>query len=77
MVLKRNLYGLPNAAHNFTKQRDEFILTRFNRDQWKCIRCTMDPCMFVITKDSKRTWILCYVDDIDCASESKEHAEEI
>ena len=37
----------------------------------------MDPCLFVVTKESKRTWLLCYVDDIDCASESKEHAEEI
>ena len=77
MILKRNLYGLPNAAHNFTKQRDAFILKTFNEGKWECKRCVMDPCLFVVTKESKRTWLLCYVDDIDCASESKEHAEEI
>ena len=77
MILKRNLYGLPNAAHNFTKQRDAFILKAFNEGEWSCKRCIMDPCLFVVTKQGKRTWLLCYVDDIDCATETKDHAEEI
>ena len=37
----------------------------------------MDPCLFVIVKHGKRSWLLCFVDDIDCASEDIEHAEEI
>ena len=77
MILHRSLYGLPNAGRQFTQKRDKFILEEFNKDGWSCKRCIMDPCMFHLSKDDKRTWMLCYVDDLDCASECKEHLEEI
>ena len=77
MVLQRSLYGLPNAGRQFTQKRDNFLLTEFNKKGWRCRRCTMDPCMFIMTKQGKRTWILCYVDDLDGASECKEHLDEI
>lgn len=77
MVLHRSLYGLPSAGRQFTQKRDTFMLTEFNKNGWECKRCTMDPCMFHFTKEGKRTWVLCYVDDLDGASECKEHLEEI
>jgi hypothetical protein len=77
MIMRRNLYGSPNGARNYQNHRDKFILREFNKDGWSCKRCTGDTCIFVITRDNKRTWLIAYVDDIDCASESKEHLEMI
>jgi hypothetical protein len=77
MIMRRNLYGSPNGARNYQVHRDKFILEEFNKNGWKCHKCTRDTCMFVITRDNKRTWLVAYVDDIDCASESKEHPQMI
>ena len=59
------------------KVRDDFLLKAFNQNGWKCKKCVMDPCMFFITREGKRTWLLAFVDDIDCVSECKEHQEMI
>ena len=44
----------------------------FNKDGWTCQQSLMDPCLFILERRQNRTWMLCFVDDIDCASESKE-----
>mgnify|MGYP002629519686 FL=1 len=77
MVMLRNLYGAPNASRNYSIHRDKFIMSSFNKDGWTCQQSLMDPCLFTIEHRKKRTWMLCYVDDIDCASESKEDPQAI
>ena len=72
MVMLRNLYGAPNASRNYSIHRDKFIMKTFNKDGWSCQQSLMDPCLFTLERRQKRTWMLCFVDDIDCASESKE-----
>ena len=75
IIMRRNLYGTPNAARNYIKHRDAFILEAFNKDGWRSKKSTMDPCMFHLTREGKSSWMIAYVDDIDCASESEEHLE--
>ena len=77
MVCRRNLYGAPPAGRNFMKTRDAFLLNTFNKNGWSCKKSIRDPSLFMLTKDGKKTWLLCIFDDIDCASECKEHAHEI
>ena len=77
MIMRRNLYGTPNAARNYTQKRDKFILTYFNTDGWACTRSRMDPCFFLIIRDGLRSWMLIHTDDCDLASESKLHTEMI
>lgn len=77
MIMRRNLYGAPHAAKLYIDHRDEFIMKAYNRDGWTCKKSTADPCLFIITRDGKRTWMVCYVDDIDCASECNEHLDMI
>ena len=72
MVMLRNLYGAPNASRNYSLHRDKFIMETFNKDEWSCKQSLMDPCLFTLERRQNRTWMLCFVDDIDCASESKE-----
>ena len=35
-IMRRNLYGTPNAAINYVRTRDEFILKAFNMNGWTC-----------------------------------------
>jgi hypothetical protein len=72
MIMLRNLYGAPNASRNYSMHRDKFIMDNFNKDGWTCQQSLMDPCLFILERRQNRTWMLCFVDDIDCASESKE-----
>ena len=75
IIMRRNLYGTPNAARNYMKHRDEFIMKAFNKNGWKCIKSRMDPCFFHLNKNGRRSWLLAFVDDIDCASEHPEDAQ--
>ena len=86
MIMRRNLYGTPSAAKNYSDKRDKFILEAFNKNGWTCRKSTMDPCIFLIERkgddandreNAQRTWLLAYVDDIDCASENPVHVEMI
>ena len=79
MVMLRNLYGAPNASRNYSLHRDKFIMETFNKDGWSCTQSlmAMDPCLFMLERRQKRTWMLCFVDGIDCASESKEDPQTI
>ena len=72
MIMLRNLYGAPNASRNYSMHRDKFIMDNFNKDGWTCQQSLMDPCLFILERRQNRTWMLCFVDDIDCASDSKE-----
>jgi site-specific DNA-cytosine methylase len=49
-VLEKNLYGMPNAARGWGQHRDEFILSHFNGEGWRCRHTRMDPCLFIIDK---------------------------
>ena len=49
----------------------------FNKDGWKCKRCVKEPCLFVITKDGKRTWMLVWTDDCDLVGESNDQLQQI
>ena len=51
-VLEHYLYGMPSAGRGWGKHRDEFILSRFNKTGWSCRRSLMDPCLFVIDRDT-------------------------
>jgi hypothetical protein len=73
-ILRKNLYGDPAAGRIFGKARDIAILDKFNKNGWTCIRTRMDPCLFVITQNGKRAWLLAHVDDCDICGETDEIA---
>ena len=71
----KNLHGTPNACRNYIKFRDNFIMTAFNQNGWSCKKSTMDPSLFVLEREGKKTWLVAYVDDIDAASECETHLD--
>ena len=76
-ILRKNLYGAPQAGRLWEKERNAVIMELFNKDGWKCKRCVKEPCLFVITKDGKRTWMLVWTDDCDLVGESDDHLQQI
>jgi len=54
IVLRKNLYGVPNAARAWSQERDRFIMKYFNKDhgkgEWSCHKCIMDPSIFYFTR---------------------------
>ena len=50
MCLKKNCYGLPNAGRTWAQHRDKFMMEHFNKGNWRCHRCTYDPCLFYIQR---------------------------
>ena len=60
-IMRRNLYGTPNAAINYVRTRDDFILKAFNKDGWTCQRSVMDPSLFWLTRNGKNTWMVAFV----------------
>ena len=77
IILRKNLYGDPAAGRLFGKARDKAIQEKFNQNGWKCTRCRMDPCLFVITKGGMRAWMLAHVDDCDIIAESQQLVDDI
>lgn len=76
-ILRKNLYGDPAAGRNWEKIRNATILELFNKDGWTCKRCIKEPCLFIIEKDNKRTYMLVWTDDCDLVGESKDQLQEI
>ena len=50
MILEKCLYGMPSAAREWSKCRDNFIMRKFSSDGWSVKKCRQDPCLFVIDK---------------------------
>jgi site-specific DNA-cytosine methylase len=78
MVMRKNLYGHPAAARSWEQERNNKLLTRFNKDGWTCKRMEMDPCLFQITnKHNKHAWLLIHTDDVDAAGEDDQILDDI
>lgn len=75
MILRKNLYGRPDAGRLFGQQRDATLLDRFNKGGWQCKSMRMDPCLFLVTRDYSgvKQWalLLIHVDDCDIAGTSQ------
>lgn len=71
MVLRKNLYGHPAAGRHWEKERNRIIMEEFNKNGWTCTRCIKDPCVFVIKRGGKRTWMLVWTDDCDLVGEDE------
>lgn len=76
MILMKNLYGHPAAGRQFGKQRDAVLIKKFNTNGWTCTRTKMDPCLFVVTKNSERIWMLVHVDDCELVGDSQQVIDE-
>jgi hypothetical protein len=76
-VLRKNLYGDPQAGRLFGKERDKAILDKFNQGNWQCHRCRMDPCLFVIYRGEHRAFMLAHVDDCDIAADTQQLVDDI
>ncbi|OUT55772.1 MAG: hypothetical protein CBB71_19130 [Rhodopirellula sp. TMED11] len=51
ILLSKNLYGHPAGARNWSRDRDEFLLTRFSEGEWVIKQCVnTDPCLFHIVR---------------------------
>ena len=51
ILMDKNLYGHPAGALNWGRDRDKFIMARFNTGEWVCVCCyETDPCLFHITR---------------------------
>ena len=77
LILRKNLYGDPAAGRLFGKARDKVLLKKFNSDGFHCTRCRMDPCLFVITYEGKRAWMLAHVDDCDIVADTQELVDQV
>jgi hypothetical protein len=77
MLLRRNLYGHPAAGRIWEKERNRVILKLFNCDGWTCKRSRKEPCLFLIKKGSKRTWISLWTDDADMVGDDDETLQQI
>ena len=78
IILRKNLYGDPQAGRLFGKARDKALLEKFNDNGWHCTRCRMDPCLFVITNNSgTRAWMLAHVDDCDIIADTQQMVDDV
>lgn len=77
MLLRRNLYGHPAAGRIWEKERNRVILEAFSVDGWTCKRSRKDPCLFLIKKGGKRTWISFWTDDADMVGDDDDILQEI
>ena len=82
MMLAKNAYGLPTASRNWSRDRDAFILDAFNKGEWSCHRCVMDPCLFHFKKHKggdkyDEVIALIYTDDVDMIGGSEDMMKEI
>ena len=50
IVLRRNLYGMPDAARAWSQCRDKFLLSHFKKMGWAVKRSICDPCLFHFIK---------------------------
>ena len=65
-IIRRSIYGLPDAPADFAECRDGWLLTQFNTGGWTCKRCVVEPCLFVITTAAGNPILLvAHVDDIE------------
>ena len=72
MVLRRNLYGHPAAGRIWEKERNRVIMKAFNCEGWTCKRSRKEPCLFLIKRGEKRTWISLWTDDADMIGDDDE-----
>ena len=50
IVLRRNLYGIPDASRIWSQTRDKFLLSHFTKMGWTVTRSLCDPCLFHFVK---------------------------
>ena len=52
----------------------KWIMTEFNKDRWKVVQSTADPCMYMITNTStnKVSHMIVHTDDCDCIGDDKQ-----
>jgi site-specific DNA-cytosine methylase len=77
LLLRKNLYGAPQAGRLWEKERNKVLMQVFSQQGWTIKRSRKDPCMFMITKGSIRTWILIWTDDVDMVGEDEVVLQEI
>ena len=77
IILRKNLYGHPAAGRIWEKERNKVLMELFNTDGWTCKRCIKEPCLFVIIKQGKRTWMMVWTDDCDLVGEDESILHEI
>ena len=59
------------------KERNKILMQVFSQQGWTIKRSRKDPCLFLITKGSIRTWILIWTDDVDMVGEDEAVLREI
>ena len=63
-ILLRPLYGLGSAPRFFAECRDNWMLTKFNQDGWKCRVSLYEPCLFIMRSPTDQPYLLLvHVDD--------------
>lgn len=77
MLLRRNLYGHPAAGRIWEKERNRVIMEVFNREGWTCKRSRKEPCLFLIKKENKRTWVSLWTDDADMIGDDNEILQQV
>ena len=77
LVLRKNLYGAPQAGRLWEKERNKVLMQVFSQQGWTIKRSRKDPCLFLITKGRIRTWILIWTDDVDMVGEDEAVLQEI
>ena len=50
LVVTAGLYGLPDSPRRFMLERNEFVLTFFNRNGFSCRKSLSDPSLMIITR---------------------------
>ena len=50
IVLRRNLYGIPDASRMWSQTRDKFLQSHFTKIGWAVTRSMCDPCLFHFVK---------------------------
>ena len=71
-LLEKPVYGMPFSSRRWSQTRDAWILSEFNKSGWTCTKSRADPCLFMITKDSERAWLIIHTDDIQSFCTSAE-----
>ena len=57
LVVWAGLYGLPDSPRRFMLERNEFVLTFFNRNGFACRKSISDPSLMIITRDKSSSEI--------------------